>query len=502
MSLLEDAKRELTTNNEANESGDLPPEAFQQSSEGDIARLERSATVTIEGEEVTVEEPETTQTDEDTGTWIGGANKYGIPRGIQALENRQIVETSAMQSIVNGVADQVLGGELTFEMREDVDAPESQVEAFRDLMEDVLEGPHAKDASLDDMIMASINEMMGVGQAHWQLLPSEDGSLPVAQLIGLDSLTIRHNYKQNGMPGSPRYWQARSAFAGGDAASLGQVDPTPLEEDQLAVMSYPRGHRFNQTYPISPAWQVRKWLEILANSTKHHNLFYADNKIPPGLIQVVGASNSTIQDIEEQIENASGDPRDVPIVGGEGGAQWLDMGGTAVNLNIIEEQKWFFQLCLGALGLGKQELGMIEDVNRSNGEVESTRVYKRVAGPFIKQFEEAFVHICEQFPTYHDLGKPFTPTISFSDPREERAREQRLREMYQAGGLTLREYVRRRGDTDLATDEERYTVEVGGETIDYGGHPRWVAQALLQDAGDGVEVDTEPPDDEEQGESE
>lgn len=488
MGLLDDAARDLAPDNEDVEVAEPA---------GSTARLNgRDATVMVGGEETSVQQPETVQTDDESGTWLSGTNKYGKPRGTQALENRQIVQTSAMQAIVNGVADQVLGGELTFEMREDVDAPDSQVEDLKGLLASVLKGPHVGDATLDDLIVASIEEMMGPGQAYWQLLPSEDGSLPVASIIGLDSLTIRHNVNKHGFPETPKYYQAQSAFSGSGVSGLGSVDPTPLEDGDLAVMSYPRGHRFNQTYPISPAWQVRQWLEILANSTTHHNRFYSDSEQPPGILQFVGENSSGIQDIKEKLEDASGDPREVPVVGPEGGGKWIDMGGQSINLNVIEEQRWFFFLCLGCLGLGKAELGFIEDANRSNGEVESTRVYKRVAEPFIEKFEGAFSHIASQFDAYNELGEPFQPTISFSDPREERAREQRLREMYQAGGLTLREYVRRRGDTDLATDDERYTVEVGGEVVDYGDHPMWVAKALLSEAGADVDVEDDAPEDE------
>lgn len=488
MSILEDAKRAHTTPDTQHKT----PEA----SHGQTARLTREATVTVNGEQVTIKPPSTVQSDEDQGSWLTGTNEYGIPRGTQALENRQIVQTSAMQAIVNGVADQILGGELVFESSdEDIegmdDAAQSRVAGLRDLIREVLTGPHLQNISLDDLITAAVEDMMGPGQAYWQLLSAENADIPVVSLIELDPLTIRHNVDKHGVPGNPPYWQAQSAFAGGEVARLGNVEPTPLQREDLAVMSYPKGHRSYHAYPISPAWQVREWLEILANSTTHHNRFYSDNEIPPGLIQIVNASGTTVKDVKEKIQDAAGDPRDVPIIGGEGGAQWLDMGGTAVNLNVIEEQKWFFQLCLGAVGLGKQELGFIEDVNRSNGEVESTRVYKRVAGPFIAQFEHAFLHVARRFDAFTEMGEPFTPTIKFSDPREERAREQRLREMYQAGGLSLREYVRRRGDTDLAEDPERYTVETSGGTVDYGAHPRWVAQKLLDGA-----LGTQPGDEE------
>ena len=466
----------------------------------------RAATVSVAGEEIDLEEIETSQPD-DEGTWLTGTDSYGRPRGIDALEMRQIVQTSAMQAIVNGVASNIVGGDLVAETVDDVmdDLSEGNQQAAADLRRlvmDVVTGPHLQNESLDDLIVAAIEDMMGPGEGVWQLIGSADGSLPVAAMTTLDPLTVRKNIDRHGVWGEPAYYQATSAFSGGSIGSLQSIDPTPLQQDEVAVMSYPLGNRSYQgPYPVSPAWQIREWLEILANSTQHHNRFYADNEIPPGLLQIVNASDNTIKDVKEKIESASGDPRDVPVVAGEGGAQWLDMGGTAVNLNIIEEQRWFFFLCLGALGLGKQELGFVEDVNRSNGEVEASRVYKRVTGPFINQFEAAFSKVARQFGEYTALGEPFQPTIAFSDPRAERAREQRLREMYQAGGLTLREYVRRRGDADIAEDDERYRVEVNGTVIDYGDHPLWVSKRLVTEAMEGTDPDDAPgapPEDDEQ----
>ena len=171
----------------------------------------------------------------------------------------------------------------------------------------------------------------------------------------------------------------------------------------------------------------------------------------------------------------------------------MELGGQSVNMDVISEQRWFFELCLGALGLGKAEIGQIEDVNRSNGEVEATRVYKRVAQPFIQQFEEAFLHICRQFDAFNEMGEPFTPTISFSDPREERAKEQRLMERWKSGTLTLAEFYRRTSDGDV--DPEEYEVQIGDETINYAEHPRFVTEALIQDAGEGVDVSADPNDD-------
>ena len=473
-----------------------PTERDPPTGETAQAADQRQITVEAGGETVTVERPDTQQPD-DEGSWLSGTKSYGRPRGIDALEHRQIVQTSAMQSIVNGIAGQVLGGELTFETNDDVMdslSPQQQeaAERLKVLLRDILTGPHLPDRSLDQLMTAAIEDMVGPGQAVWQLLPAESADIPVVMMQTLDPLTIRINIDRHNVFGDPPYWQATGAFSGGSVAGIGNVDPTPLQHDDVAIMDYPYGTRSYHTYPISPSWQVREWLEILANSTTHHNRFYSDNDIPPGLLTYMEqGAGTTATDIKEQLEAAKGDPRDVPVV--EGSYQWLDLGGTAVNLNIIEEQKWFFQMCLGALGLGKAEVGLIEDVNRSNGEVEATRIYKRVGGPFTDQFEEAMLKVCRQFDLFTELGEPFRPRISYSDPREERAREERLRQQLQAGAITPRQYARRTGDDDIAADDDRWQVDIAGETVNYGDHPMWVAQRLMSAAaGDGVDVDGEP----------
>jgi|GEM_PF-3766942 hypothetical protein len=486
MGIFDEARREEANRMDSSATDGVAPDTAATAT----ATGQREIQATVEGEPVTVEAPETVKTDED-GTWLTGTNQYGRPRGRDALEAREIVQTSAMQAIGNGIVDQLLGGELTFESEaDDVDATEA---AVRDLIRDVLTGPHLGSKDLDDLITGAVFDMLGPGQAYWQLHPSETGQYPVVALSNLDALTIRHNVDRHGVWGDPPFYQAQGAFSSDGVGTLGSIDPTKLDHEQLAVMHYPRGERPYEFYPRSPSMQVKEWLEILSNSTTHHNRFYADNQIPPGLIQVMGATN--VSDIKEKIEAASGDPRDVPVIGGDGGAQWLELGGTAVNLNIIEEQRWFFNMCLGALGLGKHELGFTEDANRSNGEIEATRIYKRIAGPFGKQFERAFHKTAEQFDVYNALENPFDIRLRFTDPREEQAREQRLREMWQAGGLTYRQYVRRRGDQDLA--EEDMTVELNGNTIDYGDYPKHVLDALLRDARSDPDANSDMAGDEE-----
>jgi len=523
MSLLDDAAQatERATRDapdaDGNEpDGDAQPQRRDRPSAGTRGSLGASFTTTIrgqtiqiDGDELTLERPETKQPDEESGNWLTSGDSYGVPRGIDAAKQRNIVQTAAMQSIVNGIADQLLGGELTFIDDEDAmddlsDAEKEQAARLKTILRDVLTGPHMGGEDLDDLVTAVLEDLLGPGNGYLQPLAPESGNLPVAALSTLDPLTIRHNYDDHGYPQDPPYYQAMGAFSGQAGTTTGIMDPTPLTDDDLLVLRYPKGERSYRRYPVSAAWQVKEWLEILADSVTHHKRYYSDNEVPPGLMQVVNGTDSTINDIQNQIEQAAGDPRDFPIVGGEAPAQWVEMGGTAINLDVIQEQKWFFQMCLGAVGLNKAEVGMVEDVNYSNGEIQAEIIYKRVAGPFGKQFERAFLEVARQFDTFRELGEPFTPTLAYTDPRAERAKQERLRQEYDAGKITLKQYVRRAGDPEIAEDDDAFTVTLDGETIDYGDHPKWVAQRLLSAAG-ATEPDSEPTvggDGEPDGESE
>lgn len=487
MSLLDNAKRDYRQRRASDEPADPEPASAQ----ADIVAT-RQNEVTVDGETFDLSEVETVQSG---GTsWLSTATKHGKPRGRDALQARKISQTAAMESITNGIVDQLLGGELTADSEDELTGPDADLWEF---IADVLRGPHPMGNDLDDLITAAVGDLIGPGNAYWQIVGSQDGSLPVAALIPLDALTVRHNLDRHGFvpEDEPPYWQAQGAFTAEGLANMGAISPVPLERDQLAVMHYPRGKRSYQVYPKSPSLQVMEWLEILVNSTTHHNRYYNDNEVPPGFVQVLNASNRTVEDLKDKIQAAKGDPRKVEVIGGEGTAQWVEMGGTAINLDVIQEQQWFYELCLGALGLGKAEVGLIEDVNRANGEVEASRVYKRVTGPFAKQFNEVFRKVAKQFPGYDGQ---FTPKLRFTDPREERAREERLRQMYNDGGLTLREYVRRRGDMDLAADDDAFTVEIDGTEINYGDHPKHVVRELLAAARGGDPEETDPPEDDEE----
>lgn len=440
------------------------------------ASSERDTTTTIGGTTVKVGPSETVQSLDDS--FLVGSNLKGVPRGREAFEAREISETAPFQMILNAAIDQLLGGDLVFPSDdEEEDSTEADLKA---VVADVLAGPHHGGTDTDDLIASWVADMAGPGNAYAEPLePVSDGvDLPFVALKDVDPLTVRHNVDRTGAFKEPAYYQAPFHAGAGGIASVSGGDIHPLEQDDLMVMSWPGSHRSNRVYPLPPALQVKEWLEILVNSTTHHGRFYSDNELPPGLLTVREATDSDVENIRDELEAAKGDPRAAPVVGTD--ARWVEVGGSAVDLNVVEEQKWFLQLVMAAFGITKTELAMDEQVNYETSEAMLTVVGKRVTKPLSRTISQAIRRqLLPQFEVYKQLDQPFDVELRYTDPRQERADEQQARERYKDGAITYREYRELVGD-DMSDVET--VVEIGGATIDYGEYPKYIVDALLQDA--------------------
>ncbi|AFH22029.1 hypothetical protein OSG_eHP14_00245 [environmental Halophage eHP-14] len=434
----------------------------------------REAETTIGGETISIGDSETVQPLD--GTVLQSNSLRGIPRGREALEARQIARTQPMQLIINAINDQLLGGELVYPSDDDdVDQAEADLQT---LVDDIIRGPHLDGADFDDLIAAWVEDMVGPGNAYAEILPAENSDLPVAALKPVDPLTVRHNVDETRTPLEPPYFQAPFRTLAGSFVTGTSAKVTPLDQDDLLVMSYPGSYRSDRIYPLSPAMQVKEWLEVIADSTTHHSRYYKDNELPPGLLTAREATQNDIDSLKDELNAAKGDPRSAPVVGTD--ARWVEVGGSAVDLNVIEEQKWFLRLCAAAFGIPQSELGMVEDVNRAEGTNQLTVVHKRVTSPLSKTIGQALSRqLLPQFELYNQLDQPFDVSLKFSDPRQERAMEEHLRGRWQQGLATYREIRSEIGEGEADDDT---TVTINGTTIDYGEHPQHVVEALLIDA--------------------
>ena len=412
----------------------------------------------------------------DEDSWLN-VNEYGIPRGQEAYEAQQLAQTAPFEIVKSAVIDQITGGEIVFPTADEDDGElGTDAAALRDVFRDVLTGPHLLGDDFDDLVTAAVSDMLEQGDAHWETLAaaSNAAAFPVRKLKPVPSITIQYNVDEHGDWKETPYYQAPyQSFAGGSIAA-GDIEPNELGHDDLVTMRWSGSRRPDRIYPLSPALQVKQYLEALKNNITHLNRWYKDDEIPAGLIAALEANDQDVDAIRETIEDASGDPRTAPVVGTD--AKWIEMGGTAIDLNLIEEQKWFLQLTFGALGLNKSELGLIEDVNRNTSENQSEVIYKRVTLPITKTIQQAVNRqVFSQFDVYERLDQPFRFSIDHSDPVREQRRLDRLSDRWGEGSLSFNEQAQRRGEEPGDT-----VIELpNGTEFDYGPHPKYIGKTLI-----------------------
>lgn len=445
----------------------------------------KADTVEVGGQSVSVGDSETAIQVEDS---ILTSTRYGIPRGRDALEAENLAETQPFEIAKNVIVDQLLGGDLVFPSdEEDVD---ESVEDLKGLFRDLLQGPHLLGYDLDDLMSAAVSDMVGPGNAYWEAIPSADGKLPVAALKPVPALSVQLNITPQGEFKEPAYYQFPFRGAGGDQTSIRGAEVNELSREQLVSMHWPGSVRSDDVYPMSPAMQVKQYLQILTNMSVHANRFFSDNEVPPGILHVPGVSEDNIQDIQSQLRDARGDPRKVPVINPDTDAKWIEVGGTGLNLDIIEGEKWYTQMVWGALGIPKSELGIIEDVNRSNGQEQAAVIYKRVTKNVTKTITQALKRqVLKQFDAYRDLGEPFGVGFQHSDPVRELQEQQAVRDQWQEGLLTWAEARHKLGDEP----PEDTVVSINGEDIDWAALPKNISKRVFQAAssGDTIELDAD-----------
>ena len=437
----------------------------------------------------------------DEDSWLN-VSEYGIPRGPEAWEAHQLGQTAPMEIVKNTVIDQITGGDIDFASDEDEELS-TDAQALCDVFRAVLEGPHLMGDDFDDLVTAATSDMLEGGHGYWEALPAKnaESEFPVFALKPVDWLTIQHNVDEHGNWEEPAYYQAPyQSFAGG-TIGMSDIEPTELDKKQIVSFRWHGSRRSDSVYARSPAMQVKQWLELLKNNTTHIGRFYNDNEIPAGVLSVLESNQTDVDEIEGKIEDASGDPRKAPVVGSE--AKWIDVGGDALNLDVIEEQKWFLDLVWGALGINRQELGMVEDVNRSTAEEQAQIIYKRVTLPLTKTITQAVNRqIFTRFDAYESLDRPFEFALNHADPVREQHRLERISKRWQNGSLSFAEQAQRRGeepgDTEVALPN--------GETFDYGPHPKHIGEILInayrQDGSSQNDVEDVSSEDDEDTENE
>ena len=150
-------------------------------------------------------------------------------------------------------------------------------------------------------------------------------------------------------------------------------------------------------YPMSPIQVLWNTILTLQYGLEYNLDFYLNNNLPNGILFFEGATQEQAEAQRNQMSrifmekdeygNKKKQHFRVPITSNK--PEFVAMQMTSKEMEVIEQQKWFTKLVWMCFGLNDNEMGFIEDVNKSNGESQERAAVRKVTKPFLLVIEDA-----------------------------------------------------------------------------------------------------------------
>lgn len=442
----------------------------------------------IGGEDVDLEDPATSVTFDDENGLLAN---HGRMRPREFWTAKQLGQTPPMELIKIVVTQQLTGGRPI--VTDDDGELSGAVADLGAVIEDIYRGPHFQELNFDNLITATVSDLIDLAWAYWETLPSANGEFPVAGFKPLPPLQIQHNLDDKGeFIKEPAFYHVPFKRSGG-TVSVAAKEPTELDREKVVVMRDPQSTRSDEHYGESIATKVREWLEIIIDVDVHQKRHYDDNQLPAGFVHFQGVvGEDKLKEIEQDIKEVSGDPHELVTTTSEDGASWISVGESVVDLEAIQEQQWYYKLVLAAAGLNPNEIGIIEGSGFAKETPALQRaVFKKVTKPMMgaiiePQNQQVLPRIFDGLNASVDADLRLE--LERFDPVQEQIEREETITEWSHGGLTLNEF---RGA--LGKEAYEFPVEIGGETYNVADIPKDVLELMKPDMPtlDGLAGDAE-----------
>lgn len=482
--------------------GDTPDE----SDDGDTRTLVEQAGAGLSAKSTRINGEEVDTAPSITGpTFSEGAASFmsgdkGRPRPREFWTAKQLGQTPPMQLIKITVAQQLTGG------RPDVYAENDEItgaaEEVAALIEDIYQGPHYQEMSFDNLMTATVSDLIDLGWAYWEIQESANGEFPVASFKPLPPLQVQHEVDEDDgdLGEDPAYWWVPYQRTGNTIGTNG--DARGLEKDRVVAMRDPQSSRSDSLYGESVATKVREWLELIVDIDVHQKRHFSDSQLPAGFLHFAGnIGDDKLEAVQDDIIEAAGDPHDLVTTTSDGDASWVPVGESVVDLDAIQEQQWYFKLVLAAAGLNEGELGIVEGSGFAK-ELPALQkmLYKKVTKPmkgaiFDPQNSEVLPRIFEGISANVDTR--LVLDLERFDPIQEQIERQETMDEWREKAVSLNEL--RGGIGREATELIMDVPELGGE-VNVADLPRYVVDLVLDQSdpfnmeGGTTESQSGPPD--------
>lgn len=361
---------------------------------------------------------------------------FGYPRNVNVSALRALAKTPYVFAIIKTLADQAACTNWDIYPREDNKEHNITPNILgRDKIKHFLNNPNINPEGFSFLVRAAITDICEVGNAVWVKTFSQNGEL--VQMFARDGGSFLKNPDIYGSytnrsdfvaPIDDELQQDMSVInevAKRDISNVGEfgsVESAPTYElvkqryafkyQQLAAyfqygysfaaFPIPFGRReivYMELNPRTDYIYARSPIEVLVNiiltleyGSRYNLDFYLNNNIPDGLLSCEGATKETIDSLNaalkfnvREITDEFGIKRRLgfkyPITSTK--VDLVQFQLKPVDMQVLEQQKWFDRILMQAFGVNENEMGTTDDSNKATAGTQSKIFIRKALKPIL-----------------------------------------------------------------------------------------------------------------------
>lgn len=329
---------------------------------------------------------------------------HGIPRMDDLLAIRQMERRHTVQIPMETILKQVTT--TNWAIQPSVDDP---TETHRDAAESAeafFQGDfNDKGETFDQFLKQWVRDTISINSGVVELVPTEpdsNGNQWLGQMYVRDGATFTKDvdiHDRLPEPPTPAYYQFGQNMIGGVGVARDQSiqelidetnwaqrvirshEPIKFSRDQIAWMS--ENPVSYDPYGFGRVQTIKHLVEILINQDLSNKNYFTTNEVPDGMLSLVEANQDQVKRFREDWKNEiQGERHKMAIVGGE--VDWTPFRANPEELQFLESQEWYNQLVWMAFGLGPNEVGHVDDVNRATAQEQSATIFRKTTKPLLE----------------------------------------------------------------------------------------------------------------------
>ena len=307
---------------------------------------------------------------------------FGYPLSKDIPEIRRLSKTAHVSMIINTICDEIAGLDWKIVPKKGEQIDDSVINETQGFFYN----PNSNDESFDFLIRKLVRDILEIDAGVIVKVRNMKGDF--LEWYVHDGATFTKNCNIHGiLPEEMAYFQYGWATG---------ARPTPFNRNEIVyIMKNPRA---DSIYGRSNVENLFDVLRLLTYGVESNLEYYTDNNVPRGVFQMAGASSQDVQAFQNnwmemlRRKDAGGNYKKyfqkMPVVNTEG--EFVRIGFSNLELEMLEQQKWFSRLAFACFGVTPDELGFTEDSNKAVSLGQSAVFKRKAIRPLVQLLEYHF----------------------------------------------------------------------------------------------------------------